>query len=113
MPYSPLQAANAETATATIPFDGDTVTVVYRRRLALTAGVELWEAPNTAKLSTLREVIERIIVSWDVLDLDGAPMAITAINLRRLPLEFLSAIAEGVFDEVRPSEKKSGTILTT
>ncbi len=94
----------------TIPIDDETVTITYRPggftpetedRLRTFADDQRGGAALVALLADC-------LIDWDVLDDDGKPLRPTAENLRRLPMVFLSQVAQAIAEDMRPNLSSAG-----
>lgn len=111
MPYRPTQARQ-ETATTAIEYDGETVNVTYRKKLVQTATFNVSAEEPRYLAPILREELERLIVSWDVLDEDDQPLPATQDVTRSFEFEFLLAVFEGVMEHALPGEHGGATSST-
>jgi len=82
---------------------------VEYRPAAYTAEVEMMmlEAEKSP-LSTMCKLIEKIVVSWDLMDGDQ-PYPVTFEALSRLPVQFLSAIVQAITEDMRPNPTSSAS----
>lgn len=100
------------TKTATFDWDGEVVNLVFRPA-ALTPGLQLalarlaspvdpGESTGNQFASIADQTLDyldalcKLLVSWDVLGEDGAPLPVTRANLELLPWDFLGAAYNAV-----------------
>lgn len=72
---------------------------------------ELLEAVNNAaeeeNLAAVAEMMESLLVWWDVLDDDGNRLPTDLATLKRVPLEFLNKLNDAIGRDMRPPESAS------
>ena len=79
--------------TATFKFLGDDVTFTYRLG-AINANLTDWLNAYGNEPDSIRQMIERLVVSWDVLDDEGTPLLPMAETIKEqgIPTPFLLAV---------------------
>ncbi len=102
MPISLSELQN-NTRTITVDYDGEKVTVVYK------PGVLTPTASTEFVKSTVVEQLEKLLVSWDVMDEKGKPLPVTTELLNQLPGRFLSHLALAVSGDMRPNETRAAS----
>lgn len=117
----PLDLAQllARKATVTVDYAGETVAVDYRPH-ALTAEVQarLQAASDaaaedaTGALEALLDVLPMLVDGWDVTE-GGVTLPVDRATLRRVPLQFLGAIAAAVTQEIADPNRPATTAAPT
>lgn len=95
-----LATMAAETIEVEVAYGGETAKVRIRPSV-ITPELEamLGELGETAGFI---ELVARLVASWEVIAEDGAELAPTHENLRRLPVMFLVAVARTAMEAVAP-----------
>jgi len=107
MPYRPDQAKE-QTATTDVEYEDDALGVTYRKRLVRTACINVFES-DVRQPQRIREALEDLIVTWDVLDADGEPMPSTQEVTRDFEFDFLMAVFNGIVEHALPGNDGGGT----
>lgn len=85
--------------TVTVDFGGETVTVTFNQNAMTKRWVKQIQAGLEAEdIETSSRSLVDLIMSWDILDSNGAPVPVTVDVLDDLPLPFLRAIDEAIGD---------------
>lgn len=95
-----VAAMNADTKSVEVTFGGETAAVVVRPS-ALTPELE----SNVAELAGSAgfvELIAELVVSWEVIGENGAPLEPTVENLRKLPALFLVEVVRQITAALTP-----------
>lgn len=108
MPYQPGKAREV-TATTEIEFEGEAVEVTYRKRLVQSVSLNLTEGTEIEQARNLRQAIEDLVVTWDVLDDDGERLPATRDVTRNFEFSFLLAVFRGMVEHASPGEDGGAT----
>ena len=86
-------------------FADETVNLSYKvGKYTGEAELRLSEAQTDKQpVNGLVNLLDGMLVSWDVLEDDGKPMPVTVENLRRLPVNFLAEVANTITEDMRPN----------
>ena len=89
----------------TFQFLGDDVTFTYRLG-AINANLVDWLSTHGNEPDSLRQMIERLVVSWNVLDDDGTPILPTAEAIvdHGIPTPFLLAVLQALGADATPDQ---------
>jgi len=110
MPYRPDQAKE-QTATTDVEYEDESISVMYRKRLVRTACINVFES-DMRQPQRIREALEDLVVTWDVLDADGEPMPSTQEVTRDFEFDFLMAVFNGIVEHALPGNDGGGTSST-
>lgn len=102
MPYIPSKRRK-ETKVVNVQFEGDTVQVAYHAAAITPRLVALAQELQT-DVAVIADVIQRIVVWWDVLDDEGNRIPPTPENTMEFDVAFLGAVVNGVFGDMAPGE---------
>lgn len=109
MPLS-LGDLRSRTRRVAVPVAGETLEVEYRPT-ALTPGLIAWlrgiEADGQPE--RLAEVLCQVVIGWDLLGDDGAPLPVTEEVARELPLRLLGVIVRAVLEDAQEDPPSPGT----
>lgn len=97
--------------TVTVTVSGGSVNVTYRPA-GITPEVEDGLRAMIAEQrvgATLVAMLAGILVDWDLQDDDGAMYPIDADGLRRLPMQFLAAVAQAISGNIGPNPSSGGS----
>lgn len=104
MPIS-LAELKSNTRTVVIPYFDDAVRVTYLpSELTPTVESQIRVSAVEDDNSVMLDVLSRLIVEWDVMDGDE-PLPHTPEVLTHLPTPFLSAIFQGIREDMAPKPK--------
>jgi hypothetical protein len=98
-----LMDLHRNTRTAALEYDGETVEVEYRPS-EYTPEVEdaMQQARRSGRPAMSRvEVLDKMLISWDVLDEESKPLVPTRELLLSLPTAFLSAVLSAITEDQR------------
>jgi hypothetical protein len=86
-------------------FADETVNLSYKvGKYTGEAELRLSEAQTDKQpVNGLVNLLDGLLVSWDVLEDDGKQMAVTVENLRRLPVNFLAEMTNAITEDMRPN----------
>ena len=102
MPYIPSKRKQ-QTKVITVDFEGEPVQVAYRPAAMTPRFVNLIQSVQT-DIESIADIIQRVIVWWDVLDEEGNRLAPTPENTLEFDLTFLSAVVNAVVEDMSPGE---------
>jgi len=111
MPYRPGQAKE-QTATTDVEYEDESISVTYRKKLVQAVCINITEGTEIEQARNLRQALEDLVVSWDVLDADGEPMPATKDVTRLFEFEFLMAVFNGIVTHALPGEGGGATSPT-
>lgn len=96
--------------TVTLSYLGEDVPVTYRLG-EIDSNLEDFMQEHGSEPGSLRDMIERIVVEWDVLDAEGERIPATAAAMRehRLPTPFLIAVIAEISGNASPKQKPRAT----
>ena len=102
-----LNQLKANTRAIIVPYFGDSVTLTYRPSvLTPNRESEIKAAASEGDNSAMLEAISELVVEWDML-LDGKPLPHTVDVLRELPSALLTAIFQGIGEDMAPKAKNA------
>jgi len=106
MPLS-IKKMQEEVRTITFRFLSEDVKVTYRLG-AMGANLSDWVKDHGSDTGALRDMVEKVVTSWDVTDEDGTviPATRAAIEQYDIPTPFLNAVFEAVYADATPGELK-------
>jgi len=86
-------------------FADETINLSYKvGKYTGDAELRLSEAQTDKQpVNGLVNLLDGMLVSWDVLEDDGEPMMVTLENLRRLPVTFLADMTNAITEDMRPN----------
>jgi|GEM_PF-1444588 len=114
MPYQPHLAAE-QLATTQIEYEGDDkpISITYRKRLVQAVCINITEGTEIQQARNLRQALEDLVVSWDVLDPDGEPMPATKDVTRLFEFDFLMTVFTRIVEHALPGNDGGATLPTT
>lgn len=98
-----------EVSTVVVEYRGEKVSVTYNRRgvtprLMREIGRKRDDDDeDMANLNNALRQLQALIVTWDVLDAKGKPLAATEENLIDLPADFLTAVLAAIWEDYNPN----------
>jgi hypothetical protein len=95
-----VAAMHADTKSVEVTFGGETAVVIVRPS-KLTPELES-NVSELAGSAGFVELLAGLLVSWEVIGEDGAPIEPTAENLRKLPALFLVEVVKQVTAALTP-----------
>lgn len=102
MPYIPSKRKK-DTKVVTIAFEDESVAVCYRPAVMSPRFVELIQGVQS-DIALVADVIQRVIVWWDVLDDEGNRLPPTPENTMELDMAFLGTVLTSVMEDMAPGE---------
>lgn len=104
----PIVAAKLQESTrpVEVPFNGETLTVVYRLG-QINADFFRWYIAHAAEDGSLHETILRLVANWDLLGDDDQPLPVTAEVVAPLPSVFLRVIKDAIFEDAQPGKLRA------
>src|SRR6516165_2430477 len=97
-----IGTVTAEEATTTVSYGGETGKIVYRpgamtpARLEEIAATLNDDEPSAEIMSTVQFLAD-MIVSWEIVQDDGATLPVTPDTVKALPIKFMGAIVNAIY----------------
>lgn len=108
----PINIEHEEVRTADVEFGGETAAVLFYPRRVTKAYYDELDNGDGDAIDRLIASLVVLIKDWEVIGADGQPLPVTVETLRRLPIDFLSAVSAAI-REARVPNPKSRTPSTS
>lgn len=89
-----LTELKAKTRQLVIPFESDSLTISYRP-----AAITL----KIAYSDDIAQVLNQVLVGWNLEDDEGRPYPTTVEALKNLPIEFLARVIRAILEDAAPN----------
>ena len=101
-----MAALSGRTEATSFTFQDQDVKITYRPNYMTPERQSIMAAATEAQAATqgFVDLVVGMIVSWDVLDEQDEPVAVTAEFVRQLPYSFLAAVVMAAGEAMQPGE---------